>query len=105
MIVGLTGGIGSGKTTVAKLFQAQGVAIFVSDTEAKKLMKTSAEIHQELIALFGDEVIAENGLPDRKFIAGKVFNDKDLLEQLNQIIHPRVASYFQNSTKHALYYL
>ena len=95
MIVGLTGGIGSGKTTVAKLFQAQGVAIFVSDTEAKKLMETSAEIHKELIALFGDEVIAENGLPDRKFIAGKVFNDKDLLEQLNQIIHPRVASYFQ----------
>ncbi len=95
MIVGLTGGIGSGKTTVAKMFEELGIAIFVADTEAKKLMENSAEIHQELIKLFGEEVMDKNDLPNRKFIAGKVFKDKDLLEKLNQIIHPRVADYFQ----------
>ena len=99
MIVGLTGGIGSGKTTVAKMFQQLGIAIFVADTEAKKLMENSAEIHQELIGLFGKEVIDENGLPNRKLIAGKVFKDKQLLEKLNQIIHPRGADYFQKWKK------
>ena len=99
MVVGLTGGIGSGKTTVAKMFQQLGIAIFVADTEAKKLMENSAEIHQELIGLFGKEVIDENGLPNRKLIAGKVFKDKELLEKLNQIIHPRVADYFQKWKK------
>ena len=95
MIVGLTGGIGSGKTTVAKMFQQLGISIFLADLEAKKLMETSIEIHQELIKLFGDQVLLADGLPDRKFIAHKVFNDKDLLEKLNKIIHPRVAKYFQ----------
>ena len=99
MVVGLTGGIGSGKTTVAKMFQELGIAVFVADVEAKKLMKTSIEIHQELKALFGEEVMQNNGLPDRKFIASKVFNDKDLLEKLNQVIHPRVADYFSKWKK------
>lgn len=99
MIIGLTGGIGSGKTTVAKMFAELGIAIYVADAEAKKLMENSPEIHQELIQLFGEEVINKDGLPNRKLIANKVFKNKKQLEQLNQIIHPKVAEHFQHWKK------
>ncbi|MBW2961182.1 dephospho-CoA kinase [Mesonia aestuariivivens] len=96
MIVGLTGGIGSGKTTVAKMFEALQVPIYVADERAKYLMENSETIHQELIQLFGKEVLDKKKLPNRKFIASKVFHDKKLLDQLNTIIHPRVAKDFNS---------
>lgn len=93
-IIGLTGGIGSGKTTVAKMFQELGVPIYIADIESKKLSNTSELIREELIALLGEEAYVSDEL-NRKFVADKIFTDKLLLEKVNAIIHPRVAEHFQ----------
>ncbi|WP_347374391.1 dephospho-CoA kinase [Aequorivita sp. Q41] len=96
-IIGLTGGIGSGKTTVAKMFSRLGVPVYIADDEAKKLMATSKVIRKELIALLGEEAYMENSV-NRKFIASKIFKDKVLLEAVNAIIHPKVAAHFKEWT-------
>ncbi|AXT20547.1 dephospho-CoA kinase [Flavobacteriaceae bacterium AU392] len=93
-IVGLTGGIGSGKTTVAKMFLELGVPIYIADVEAKKLMNTSKIIKRKLIALFGDNAYKDDKL-NRQFLANKIFKDKILLEKMNRIVHPKVASHFK----------
>lgn len=92
--VGLTGGIGSGKTTVANMFNELGVPIYIADIEAKKLTNTSEEIKKELIEILGDKAYNEQGL-NRKFVASQIFNDEELLERVNQTIHPRVAEHFK----------
>ncbi|MCB7479675.1 dephospho-CoA kinase [Christiangramia sediminis] len=97
-VVGLTGGIGSGKTTVAGFFKELNIPIYIADEAGKRLMNTSSEIRQEIIALFGEEAYQDT-LPDRKFIASKVFNDKDLLSKLNKIIHPAVEKDFKTWLK------
>ena len=89
MVVGLTGGIGSGKTIVLNFFKELGVPCYIADVEAKHLMNTSVEIKNEVIALLGEEAYTAKGL-NRKFIADIVFNNRDILEQLNAIVHPRV---------------
>lgn len=94
-LIGLTGGIGSGKTTVANMFSELGVPVYISDTEAKKLTNTSEDIRRELIHLLGIEAYSEGGL-NRKYVADKIFNDKSLLEAVNAIIHPKVATHFKN---------
>jgi len=93
-IIGLTGGIGSGKTTVANLFAALGVPIYIADVEAKKLMGRSKVIKRKLTALLGEEAYI-NHLPNRPFIASKIFNNTVLLAKTNAIIHPKVASHFK----------
>lgn len=98
MIVGLTGGIGSGKTTVAKMFQKLGIPVYIADDEAKKLMETSKIIKKKISELLGEEAYSEN-LPNRKWIASKVFSDKNLLESLNAIIHPEVKKHFHSWVK------
>jgi len=95
--VGLTGGIGSGKTTVARMFKNLGVPIYIADDEAKKLMH-SIKIKKYIIALFGAKAYQENKL-NRTYIASKVFKDKRLLDELNQIVHPEVANHFKNWLK------
>ena len=93
MIVGLTGGIGSGKTTVARMFANLGVPVYIADKEAADLMETSSEIRTEIIKLLGEQ--AYNGtLPNRAFIADNVFVNSDKLARLNAIIHPRVQQHF-----------
>lgn len=94
MIVGLTGGIGSGKTTVAQLFADQGVPVYNSDIEAKKLMNSSKKLRKEIKALFGKEAYKKKKL-NRSFIAEKVFGDKKLLKKLNSIVHPAVRKHFK----------
>lgn len=94
IVVGLTGGIGSGKTTVAKQFEALGVPVYIADMEAKKLMNTSKIIKRKLVALFGDETYLNNQL-NKPFIADIIFNDKEYLEKMNAIVHPRVANHFK----------
>lgn len=91
--IGLTGGIGSGKTTVGKIFMVLGVPVFNSDEEAKLILQNDKNVHQELISLFGASVL-ENGLPNKAKIAAIVFKDKGKLEQLNQLIHPKVNQRF-----------
>ncbi|MBJ7881687.1 dephospho-CoA kinase [Gelidibacter salicanalis] len=92
-IVGITGGIGSGKTTVAKMFQDFGVPLYIADDKAKLLMNTSEVIKKELIALFGEEAYLNNQL-NRSFLASKIFEDANLLKEMNAIVHPRVGEDF-----------
>ncbi|MCL6217721.1 dephospho-CoA kinase [Zunongwangia pacifica] len=92
--VGLTGGIGSGKTTISNMFKELGVPVYIADDAGKELMNTSAEIRQKIIQLLGEESY-QNDQPNRPFIASKVFQDKNLLEKLNAIIHPAVAQHFR----------
>lgn len=93
-IVGLTGGIGSGKTTVAKMFQELGVPLYVADERAKVLMHTSNEIRTKLVHLFGVEAYQNQEL-NRPFIASKIFENADLLKQMNAIVHPAVGADFE----------
>lgn len=95
--VGLTGGIGSGKTTVARMFKNLGVPIYIADDEAKKLMNSN-KIKKNIIALLGAKAYHENKL-NRTYIASKVFKEKRLLDELNQIVHPEVAKHFKNWLK------
>ena len=93
-IVGLTGGIGSGKTTVATLFAELGVPVYIADDEAKKLMARSKIIKRHLVQLLGQAAYTENTL-NSKFIAKKIFNDSILLSKVNAIVHPKVAAHFK----------
>jgi len=88
--VGITGGIGSGKTTVCLLFAALGIPIYDADAAAKRLMTDDKTLRTQIIALFGDNAYAENTL-NRPWIAEQVFGNKSLLEQLNALVHPAVA--------------
>ena len=98
-IVGLTGGIGSGKTTVAKMFMELGIPVYIADDEAKRLTNSSKVIRRKLIALLGEEAYTEEGLLNRPYVANLVFNNKVLLEGINQIIHPKVAQHFKRWIK------
>ncbi|MEN3322434.1 dephospho-CoA kinase [Mariniflexile soesokkakense] len=92
--VGLTGGIGSGKTTVAKQFATLGIPVYIADEEAKKLMNRSKVIKRKLIQLFGKETYVGNQL-NKPFIANIIFNDTSYLQKMNAIVHPRVAAHFK----------
>lgn len=95
MIVGLTGGIGSGKTTVAKLFYKLGVPIYVTDIEAKKIMITDVKLIQSIKKMLGEQAYI-NGELNRSYISKKVFRNKELLHKLNAIVHPAVGVDFNN---------
>lgn len=92
--IGLTGGIGSGKTTVSNMFKDLGVPVYIADVEAKKLMNTSKVIKRQLIKLFSSKAY-ENDQLNRDYIASKIFNDDALLEKMNAVIHPKVAKHFK----------
>lgn len=98
IVVGLTGGIGSGKTTIAKCFQSQGIPVYIADKEAKALMNRSKVIKRKLTALFGENAY-KNGVLNREYLASKIFSDKTLLSQMNAIVHPKVASHFKRWLK------
>jgi dephospho-CoA kinase len=87
IIVGLTGGIGSGKTTVAKVFESIGIPVYYADNEARRIMNGDEALITHLIALFGDEAY-NNGILNRRYISSIVFKDKEKLNQLNAIVHP-----------------
>jgi len=94
-IIGLTGGIGSGKTTVLQFFKEIGAATYIADVEAKKLMNTNKELKLQIINIFGDKVYKNNKI-DRKYLAKIVFNDALKLEELNKLVHPKVKEHFKN---------
>lgn len=87
--VGLTGGIGAGKSVAAKFWELLGIPIFNADEEAKRILATSVKVKSEVIALLGEAAYA-NGAPDRAFIGTAVFGNDALLKSLNAIIHPAV---------------
>ena len=94
MIVGLTGGIGSGKSTVAAFFKTKGIPVYVADTEAKKIMQTNKDVKQKIIAYFGASAYLGD-VPNNTYLSEIVFKDKRKLEELNAIIHPKVANHFK----------
>ncbi len=98
IVIGLTGGIGSGKTTVAKLFEKLGIPIYIADVEAKLLMNSSKVIKRKLIDLLGVGAYKNNQL-DRTFIASKIFNDDRILAKINAIVHPKVGIHFKRWVK------
>ena len=91
--VGLTGGIGSGKTTVANMFRILGVDIYSADSEAKVLMEKNADLKTGIISLLGEETYLKHSL-NSDYIASRVFNNPGLLEKLNLLVHPVVREDF-----------
>ena len=87
--IGVTGGIGSGKSIVCKIFSLLGVPVYNADDAARRLMNSDTAIHEALKKLFGSSIII-NGVPDRVKIASSVFENDELLNKLNNIVHPAV---------------
>ena len=98
MVIGLTGGIGSGKSTIAKDFATLGIAVFNSDEQAKVLIANDAQVKKRIIAAFGEEAY-QNGEYNRAYIAQIVFNNSEKLAILNGIVHPALAKYFKQWAK------
>lgn len=96
--IGITGGIGSGKSVVASLLNLHGVPVYVADTESKMLTDNSPLIREKLTALLGNDLYTEKGL-DRKLLASHIFNNPDYLRQVNAIIHPEVDRHFAEWTQ------
>lgn len=94
--IGITGSIGSGKSIVCKIFEQFGVPVYYADERAKILMISNAEIITKVKLLFGNESYSETGELNRKHLSDIAFNNKDLLTQLNQIVHPIVFKDFEN---------
>lgn len=92
--IGLTGNIGSGKTTVASCFEILGVAVFNADKEAKLLMNEDVNLKQSLIAEFGKDIYLDNEL-NRKYLSNLAFNDNLVLKRLNALVHPVVQDAFE----------
>ena len=88
-IIGLTGGIGSGKSTIAQELGKQGFAVYDCDREAKRIIAENNEVQQAIIALLGEEAFVD-GIYNTQYVAQRVFADPQLRQQLNQIIHPAV---------------
>lgn len=93
--IGLTGGIGSGKSLIGRVFSILGVPVYNADAEAKKIMTQDAGLRRKLRDAFGPGVIGEKGL-DRKALAGIIFNDPGALELVNSLVHPAVAADFRS---------
>ena len=94
--IGITGGIGSGKTTVCQIFELLGVPVFYADAAAKEVMHTDEELMKGIIGTFGVQSFSQEGILNRKYIADLVFNDKKALEMLNALVHPAVFRAFDS---------
>ncbi len=92
--IGITGGIGSGKSVVSKLLQLMGVPVYIADVESKRLTETDPDIRAALISLLGDEVY-QDGKLNRPLLASYIFGNKDNLTMVNGIIHPRIKDDFR----------
>ena len=92
--IGVTGGIGSGKSVVCDVFRLLGVPVFEADAEAKKLINSNTEIKTGLIDLFGGDIYTANGTINRLKLAGIIFNDHLQLAKVNEIVHPVVRKEF-----------
>lgn len=89
-VVGLTGGIASGKSTVAKLFEAHGIAVLDADQTARVVVASGSEGFEQVVQLFGDDVVAADGELDRAALRRRVFGDDEARRELEAIIHPKV---------------
>ena len=94
--VGITGGIGSGKSVVAKIFSTLGIPVYESDQRAKWLIEYNKDIVSEIREFLGNEAYNEDGKYDKVFVSKAVFQNEELLRKLNQIVHPRVRQDFED---------
>jgi dephospho-CoA kinase len=90
--VGITGGMGSGKTTIARIFQVLGIPVYFADDEAKNLMNHDPALKQAIMAIFGHEAYNLDGL-NREFISSVAFSEPDKLKALNAVVHPAVMAH------------
>ena len=97
--IGITGCIGSGKSTVSKIFAQLGIPVYDADSSAKALMISSSEIVSGVKKIFGNESYHLDGTLNRKLISEKAFQQKELLQQLNAIVHPAVSKHFDEWCK------
>jgi dephospho-CoA kinase len=95
LIVGITGGIGSGKTTLSKLLRAEGYSVYDSDLEARRLQNEHSIMRKKIIDMFGKEIYDEHGL-NRSALGKLVFGKPEILNKLNAIVHPLVQDDFEN---------
>ena len=95
MTIGLTGGIGSGKSVIASLLEIYGMPVYAADEESKHLVVSSPFIRKRLTAILGDSIYDSGGL-NRRLMASLIFNDAKLLEQVNAVIHPEVSRHFRS---------
>ena len=93
--IGITGGIGSGKSTVCKVFKVLGVPVFQADLVAKGIQNEDPFIRESLIGLFGSTIYDENQLLNRQKLAQIIFNNQSYLERVNQLIHPAVRNKYE----------
>jgi dephospho-CoA kinase len=93
MIIGLTGGIGSGKSTVAQIFKHLGVPVFIADLESKYILETDRDLQAKLAEILGRELL-KNGQVDKLYMAQKIFTDQSLLQAVNALLHPLVGKAF-----------
>ncbi|WP_333908723.1 dephospho-CoA kinase [Marinigracilibium pacificum] len=95
-LIGVTGGIGAGKSTVCKVFSALGVPVYDADSRAKLLLANDEELKVKIIEAFGEESYLPNGLPNRSYLAEKVFSDEGNINLINSLVHPAVGKDFEN---------
>jgi len=88
--IGITGGIGSGKTTCCRIFETLGIPVYYADVRAKKLMTSDKLLKSQIKDLLGKESYYRNGRLNRGFIASQIFNNRSLLKQMNALVHPTV---------------
>ena len=99
--LGVTGGIGSGKTTVCGFLEEKGARVFYADVEAKRLMRDDEAVRRAITEEFGDGAYAEDGSLNRAYLADQVFGDPEQLERLNAIVHPHVFEAFEAAKERA----
>lgn len=99
--LGVTGGIGSGKTTACGFLEEKGAKVFYADVEAKQLMQSDDGVRAEIVDAFGADAYRDDGALNRDFLADQVFGDAERLEQLNAIVHPRVFESFAAAEQRA----
>ena len=99
LIVGLTGGIASGKTTVSKMLKEQGAYLIEADQIARELVQPHTPAWKELVRRFGKEILTENGSIHRKKLAGRIFSDPEQRRLLNRILHPRIYKEIRRRTE------
>jgi len=92
-VLAITGGIGSGKSFIVNMFSVLGVPVYIADDRTKSLYFTDKNLHEKLNKLFGEEII-ENGILRKEFMSNKIFNDIELLKQIEQLVHPAVIKDF-----------
>lgn len=99
LIVGLTGGVASGKTTVSKIFKEEGAYLIDADQIARELVQPHSPTYHEIIRVFGKEILEEDGTVHRKRLADRVFSDPEQRRWLNQILHPRIKEEMERRIK------